>query len=220
MTHELRNCTYHQLIPSWFGIYWLFLWKVVVPFEFVRFSIVYIMCYTLLRRTEFMSNQCSVLYWAACMFMGHFGYGHSQRQRMLHYKVVSHLLSPYPEWSLMGWEINGVYCGVYIRVFCWTYIWISAGVYIRVVLLDISMGLCVKDVTTLLAHWGYVFLPLTHWYVLLLLTLCHPLVSLSIKSAQHIDGLVQDCSISIANALEILQSYTEPTISLLLWLVV
>ena len=28
----------------------------------------------------------------------------------------------------------------------------------------------------------------------------------------HIDGLVQDCSISIANALEILQSCTEPSI--------
>ena len=28
----------------------------------------------------------------------------------------------------------------------------------------------------------------------------------------HINGLVQDCSISIANALEILQSCTEPSI--------
>ena len=28
----------------------------------------------------------------------------------------------------------------------------------------------------------------------------------------HIDGLVQDCSISSALALEILQSYTEPLI--------
>ena len=28
----------------------------------------------------------------------------------------------------------------------------------------------------------------------------------------HIDGLVQDCSISMANTLEILQSYTEPSI--------
>ena len=28
----------------------------------------------------------------------------------------------------------------------------------------------------------------------------------------HIDGLVQDCSISIANALEILQSHTKPSI--------
>ena len=31
----------------------------------------------------------------------------------------------------------------------------------------------------------------------------------------HIDGLMQDCSISSANALEILQSYTKP----LTWLV-
>ena len=28
----------------------------------------------------------------------------------------------------------------------------------------------------------------------------------------HIDGLVQDCSNSIANALELLQSYTKPSI--------
>ena len=28
----------------------------------------------------------------------------------------------------------------------------------------------------------------------------------------HIDGLVQDCSISIANALELLQSCTKPSI--------
>ena len=32
------------------------------------------------------------------------------------------------------------------------------------------------------------------------------------KILVHIDGLVQDCSISMANALEILQSYTEPSI--------
>ena len=31
----------------------------------------------------------------------------------------------------------------------------------------------------------------------------------------YIDGLVQDCNISIANALEILQSCTEPPICLL-----
>ena len=31
-------------------------------------------------------------------------------------------------------------------------------------------------------------------------------------STDYIDGLVQDCSISIANTLEILQSYTKPTI--------
>ena len=30
---------------------------------------------------------------------------------------------------------------------------------------------------------------------------------------QDIDGLVQDCSISIANALEILQSWTKPSIA-------
>ena len=30
--------------------------------------------------------------------------------------------------------------------------------------------------------------------------------------SQYIDGLVQDCCISSANALEILQSYTEPSI--------
>ena len=30
--------------------------------------------------------------------------------------------------------------------------------------------------------------------------------------AKHFDGLVQDCSISIANALEILQSCTKPSI--------
>ena len=29
---------------------------------------------------------------------------------------------------------------------------------------------------------------------------------------EDIDGLVQDCSNSIANALELLQSYTEPSI--------
>ena len=34
-----------------------------------------------------------------------------------------------------------------------------------------------------------------------------------VVSAQHIDALVQDCSISIANALEILQSCTKPSIS-------
>ena len=27
----------------------------------------------------------------------------------------------------------------------------------------------------------------------------------------HVDGLVKDCSISIANALEVLQSWTKPT---------
>ena len=32
------------------------------------------------------------------------------------------------------------------------------------------------------------------------------------RISSHIDDLVQDCSISIANALEILQSYTEPSI--------
>ena len=31
----------------------------------------------------------------------------------------------------------------------------------------------------------------------------------------NFDGLVQDCSISIANALEILQSCTKPSISVL-----
>ena len=31
----------------------------------------------------------------------------------------------------------------------------------------------------------------------------------------HIDGLAQDCSNSIANALELLQSYTKPMISLI-----
>ena len=31
-------------------------------------------------------------------------------------------------------------------------------------------------------------------------------------SKMYIDGLVQDCSISIANALEILQSCTKPSI--------
>ena len=31
-----------------------------------------------------------------------------------------------------------------------------------------------------------------------------------ISSKRHIDGLVQDCSNSIDNALEILQFYTEP----------
>ena len=37
---------------------------------------------------------------------------------------------------------------------------------------------------------------------------------LSNSSSQgHFDGLVQDCSISIANALEILQSCTKPSIS-------
>ena len=30
---------------------------------------------------------------------------------------------------------------------------------------------------------------------------------------QHVDGLIQDCSISIANALEILQSFTNPSTS-------
>ena len=31
---------------------------------------------------------------------------------------------------------------------------------------DISMGLCKKDVTPSLVHWSYVFLALTHWYVI------------------------------------------------------
>ena len=33
---------------------------------------------------------------------------------------------------------------------------------------------------------------------------------------EHVDGLVQDCSNSIANALELLQSCTKP--SMLLWI--
>ena len=37
-----------------------------------------------------------------------------------------------------------------------------------------------------------------------------------VESQTYIDGLVQDCSISIANALEILQSYTKPSIYKLL----
>ena len=36
---------------------------------------------------------------------------------------------------------------------------------------------------------------------------------MGIRYDSYIDGLVQDCSISIANALEILQSYTKPSIS-------
>ena len=31
----------------------------------------------------------------------------------------------------------------------------------------------------------------------------------------HVDGLVQDCSNYIANALELLQSYTKPLMSIL-----
>ena len=33
---------------------------------------------------------------------------------------------------------------------------------------------------------------------------------ISVRYTQHIEGLVQDCSNSIANALEVLQSCTEP----------
>ena len=36
-----------------------------------------------------------------------------------------------------------------------------------------------------------------------------------IKAYRHVDGLMQDCSISIANALEILQSCTKPSIVVL-----
>ena len=31
----------------------------------------------------------------------------------------------------------------------------------------ISMGYCKKDITPLLTHWSYVFLALTHWFVVL-----------------------------------------------------
>ena len=33
----------------------------------------------------------------------------------------------------------------------------------------ISMGQCKKDVTSLLAHWSYIFLALTHWYILVII---------------------------------------------------
>ena len=36
-------------------------------------------------------------------------------------------------------------------------------------------------------------------------------------SAVNIDGLVQDCSNSIALAMELLQSCTEPSIYLMVW---
>ena len=42
---------------------------------------------------------------------------------------------------------------------------------------DISMGWCKKDVTPLLTHWNYVFLALTHWYIIPFLIQCHKLLS-------------------------------------------
>ena len=43
-------------------------------------------------------------------------------------------------------------------------------------------------------------------------------------NSRHIDGLVQDCSNSIANALELLKSWTKPSLSnnnilMLFWLI-
>ena len=40
------------------------------------------------------------------------------------------------------------------------------------------MGQCEKDVTSLLRHWSYVFLALTHWYII-----CYDLCSTCINSS-------------------------------------
>ena len=41
----------------------------------------------------------------------HSGYGLSQWETTLHYNVVSHWLSPYPEWSLRCWKVTSDIAG-------------------------------------------------------------------------------------------------------------
>ena len=58
------------------------------------------------------------------------------------------------------------------------------------------------------------------WAWALALYFCLPvggLIVTKVASYQYIDGLAQDCSISIANTLEILQSCTKPSILTLWW---
>ena len=101
------------------------------------------------------------------------------------------------------------------------------------------MVLCKTAVSSLLTHWIYYSLAPNHRgmgasYELCVLYLvplsfqfciqCHAGLEISKKfsfarlqnsvffSTNYIDGIVQDCSISIANSLEILQSCTKPTI--------
>ena len=90
----------------------------------------------------------------------------------------------------------------------------------------ISMGWCKKDATLLLTDWSYVFLALSHQYELYSVYYEFKLQSMfyhsngcgkyNIVLSHHccekcIDDLVQDCSNSIANALELLQSCTKPS---------
>ena len=59
-------------------------------------------------------------------------------------------------------------------------------------------------------HWSYYNLAPSHWCVLPQSLLC--CVQYCVVLDHDIRGLVQDCSISIANALELLQSCTKPSI--------
>ena len=65
-------------------------------------------------------------------------------------------------------------------------------------------------VTPVLMHWSYCSLALSHQYVLFCVpTLTHKTI--------HSDGLVQACSNSSANALELLQSCTKPSLYIILF---
>ena len=84
--------------------------------------------------------------------------------------------------------------------------------------------LCIYDEEHIsLTHWSYVYLALTHRYEIISLwpqwtgngclsTSLQVMACCLMVPGFFIGGLVQDCSNSIANALELLQSFTKPLI--------
>ena len=76
------------------------------------------------------------------------------------------------------------------------------------------MAQCKTAVSPLLTHWRYCSLVLSHRHILLLVQVTsneHSAILWTLVRKQWTWWPVQDCSISIANALEILQSCTKPS---------
>ena len=78
-----------------------------------------------------------------------------------------------PRWAVIDllhaglfWRNTNLY--QYFRLYLRNVAWVLWNVTFRdfVLILHISMGLCKKEVTLLLTHWCYVFLALTHRYII------------------------------------------------------
>ena len=74
------------------------------------------------------------------------------------------------------------------------------------------MACCKTAIFPLLMHWRYCSLTLSYPFPKWCLMISENVFFINQRGENHVDGLVQDCSISSANALEILQSCTKLSI--------